>query len=71
MAKDTYNEKLAALKRFARTIVPQIPAVLAYLSGLKPEWTTLLVFLGAVVSALDKYFRDTGFYPEPIQKLIG
>jgi len=62
MAKVTYNEIEAAVKRFLRTVVPQLPAVIAYLAGVKPEWTVTLVFLGAVASALDKFLRDLEVY---------
>jgi hypothetical protein len=53
-----------ALIRFLRTILPQIPAVLSALAGLKPELTVFLTFLGAVVTAADKFLRDSGAYEE-------
>ncbi len=51
-----------ALIRFVRVIVPQVPAILAYLTGIKPEWAAGLSLVGAVVTALDKYAREKGWY---------
>jgi len=48
--------------RFVRTFLPQIPAMCAYLVGIKPEWTAVLVFLGAIATALDKMMRDLKWY---------
>lgn len=58
------NREMAksAILRFLRVIIPQIPAVIAYLLQIKPEWTVFLVFLGAVATAADKLFRDLEWY---------
>ena len=50
--------EISALVRFARTFIPQIPAICAYLVGLKPEWAITLSFIGAVGTAVDKFGRD-------------
>jgi hypothetical protein len=52
----------AGLWRFVRTFIPQIPAICAYLVGIKPEWAIFLSFIGAVATALDKMFRDLKMY---------
>lgn len=59
-----YSRKKAALIRFLRTIIPQIPTIVIYLiSELEkispPNWVIpTLVFTGAVATALDKFLRD-------------
>jgi hypothetical protein len=55
---------MSALKRFARVVIPQLPAICAYLAGIKPEWAATLSFLGAVATALDKFLRElkVGWY---------
>jgi hypothetical protein len=60
--KITKEVIIAAIKRFARTFIPQIPALLVGLYGMKPDWVPVLVFLGAVATALDKLCRDLGVY---------
>lgn len=59
-----YDPKKAAFLRFLRTALPQVPAVVAYLTTQKPEWAALLALVGAIVTALDKYLRDSGVYGE-------
>ena len=54
--------KVAALKRLLRTIGPQIPAMVAYIVGVKPEWAVTLSAVGALATALDKFCRDMGVY---------
>lgn len=66
MAKKEYNLKLAVFLRWARSFVPQVPAIAAYLADKAgalnlPEWVVpTLVFVGAVATALDKYLRSMG-----------
>ena len=64
MARKAYNLKLAVLARFARTLIPQIPALVvlaadkATLFG-APDWVVpSLMFLGAVMTALEKLLRE-------------
>lgn len=52
----------AAFFRFVRIIVPQIPALIAIVKEVKPEYMAFWVFLGAVVTALDKFCREIGWY---------
>jgi len=56
------KEQKAVLLRFLRTIIPQIPAIAAYLVGIKPEWAAILSLIGAVATAFDKYCREKGWY---------
>lgn len=64
MAKAKYNLKLGVFLRWARTIIPQIPAVTAYLVDLLsdrdlPVWVVpVLVFVGSLFTALDKLIRE-------------
>lgn len=51
-----------ALIRFLRTAIPQIPAVLAYIAGVKPEYATILAATGAFITALDKFLRELKVY---------
>ena len=51
-----------ALIRFARTIIPQIPTLLSVLNVISPKYTALWVFVGAIITALDKYLRDVNAY---------
>jgi hypothetical protein len=60
--KIEYNEVKAVILRFLRTVIPQAPAVIAYLIGAKPEWSAGLALFGAIVTALDKYLRDKKLY---------
>ena len=62
MTRKMNDATKAALIRLARTAIPQIPAVCAYLVGLKPEWAIALAFLGTVGTALDKFLRDLKVY---------
>jgi hypothetical protein len=52
----------SAILRFLRVIIPQIPAILAFIVKVKPEWGVVLVFIGAIATAADKLFRDLGWY---------
>ena len=61
-AKVLTQARKDAFIRFLRTAIPQIPAVLAYLVGVKPEWAAGLALFGAIITALDKYLRETGVY---------
>jgi hypothetical protein len=58
------NREIAksAVLRFLRVIIPQIPAIIAFILKVKPEWGIALTFVGAVATALDKLFRDLGWY---------
>ena len=64
LVKEEYDIKLAAVFRFLRTYIPQIPALTVFLvdkaNGLNlPYWIVpTLVFVGAVATALDKYIRE-------------
>ena len=62
MAKIDYNKYKVAVVRFLRTFLPQVPAVIAEFSKVKPEWVVVLSFAGAVLTALDKFLRDSGTY---------
>ena len=55
--------------RFIRVIVPQLPAISAYVLGWKPEWAAELAFVGAVLTALDKYARDKGTYDKVAERI--
>ena len=48
----------SALNRFFRVIVPQLPTIINYIMGFKPEWTPYLVLLGSIITALEKFLRD-------------
>lgn len=68
--------KLGVL-RFLKVVIPQavlfIPYVTAEISGYNlPAWVApTLVFVGAVVTGLDKLLRELGFYDEtPLEKMI-
>ena len=51
------------LRRFARTVIPQIPALLSGLEVLFPKtWLPVLVAVGGVLTVLDKCFRDMRVY---------
>jgi hypothetical protein len=62
------NATLAAMFRFVRTLVPQIPAGLIYLTEVSgtlnlPAWVVpLAAFLGVCVTAFDKFARDMKWY---------
>ena len=63
MSKEKKQALLRAIKRFLRVVVPQVPAFLSYLMlELDPQYTALLVFIGAVLTALDKFLRDLKVY---------
>lgn len=51
-----------AIVRFVRTVVPQLPAISAYIVGIKPEWAAALALAGAIVTAVDKYLREEEWY---------
>ncbi len=48
----------SAIKRLLRTVIPQIPAIISYLSGWKPEYSAIFSLAGAIVTALDKFLRE-------------
>ena len=60
--KMTISELQVVFVRFLRTILPQLPAITAYIVGIKPEWSALLALIGAILTALDKYLRDQKVY---------
>ena len=53
-------------KRFLRTAIPQLPAVLAYFAGVKPELTAILSLVGALLTTFDKWARDTSWYDKTL-----
>ncbi len=56
------NAKIEAAWRFFRVVIAFIlPLVVATLAN-NPLDTPFLVFFGAILVALDKYLRATGFY---------
>jgi hypothetical protein len=61
-------EVKAALFRFLRTFVPQIPALVAAIGTATealslPGWVApTLSFVGICATALDKYAREMGWY---------
>ena len=57
MAKKVYNLNKAVLLRWARVIIPQVPALVTVLLKTKPEWTAELILVGSIITALDKYIR--------------
>jgi hypothetical protein len=62
MAKVTALEFKTYLLRFLRAVVPQIPAFITYIQGYKPEWVAVAVLIGGILTSLDKYARDKGWY---------
>lgn len=51
------------IKRFLRTVVPQIPALLAAADQwFTPDSVPYLVAAGGILTVLDKLFRDKGWY---------
>ena len=50
--------QISAFFRFLRVFLSQLPAVCAYLVGLKPEWAITLSLIGTVGVAFDKFARD-------------
>lgn len=58
----------SAVVRFLRVIIPQIPAMVAFVQTTIDPATVpafvppLLVLLGAVATSLDKFCREIGFY---------
>jgi|GEM_PF-5545411 hypothetical protein len=66
--------KEAALKlafiRFLRTVIPQIPAMVAFVQSTIDPTTVpgfvppTLVLLGAIATAVDKFARELGLYTE-------
>lgn len=60
-------------KRFLRTVVPQIPACLAWSETVFPkEWLPWLVALGGLLTVVDKVLRDVGAYEKanPFKKKV-
>lgn len=70
MAQKKYDLNLAVFKRWLRTVLPQVPAVVAYVASVSevvklPAWVfPTAVLLGTLATALDKYLREIGFYDE-------
>ena len=63
MSKEKKQALKRAVVRFLKVVVPQVPAFLSYLMlELDPQYTALLVFIGAVLTALDKFLRDLKVY---------
>ena len=66
MAKKKYNLKLAVVKRFLRTYIPQLviymPIVIGYAEKMKevmPLWVLpVLGFVASVTTAIDKLIRE-------------
>ena len=66
MPRKKYNLKLAVLKRWLRTAVPQlvllVPLLIKYAEPLKevlPLWVIpVFVFVGSTATAADKLFRE-------------
>lgn len=58
------NSELAksVLLRFLRVIIPQIPSIISVVLKVKPEWTIVLTFFGAIATAFDKLAREMGWY---------
>lgn len=66
-----------AVNRFLKIVIPQavlfFPYLLAEVNGKDvPAWVApTLVFLGAIVTAMDKYLRELGVYHEtPIDRVM-
>jgi hypothetical protein len=65
--------------RFIRTVVPQLVLLLPVLIARGQEFDKYLPFwvlptlilLAGIFTALDKYFRDVGFYEEVKEKIVG
>ena len=63
--------------RFIRTVVPQLVLILPVLIArgqefekYLPMWVLpTLILLAGIITALDKFFRDTGFYTD-VKKTI-
>lgn len=62
MAKIEYSALQAAVWRFIRVVVPQLPALVNTLLNIAPQYTAELVLAGAFLTALDKYLRDKKLY---------
>jgi hypothetical protein len=66
-----------AVVRFLRVIIPQIPAMVAFVQSTIDPATVpafigpLLVLLGATATALDKFCREVGFYGDVKEYLTG
>ena len=57
-------------KRFLRTVVPQIPALMSSFEVFVPkEYAPFLVALGGLLTVIDKLFRDKGYYDTVISKV--
>jgi hypothetical protein len=75
MAKK-YDLKMAVIKRWLRTLLPQVPAGVAYLTGLSgtvdlPSWVVpSLMLLGTIATALDKFLREVGWYDRVMETFI-
>jgi hypothetical protein len=71
-----YNLKLAVVKRWLRTLLPQVPAGVVYLAELAgifdlPLWVVpILMLAGTLATALDKFFREVGWYDRVMETFI-
>lgn len=74
MAKK-YDVNLAVLKRWLRTLLPQVPGLLLYVAQVNdvvnlPSWVLpASVLVGTLATAVDKFLREVGFYDETLEKL--
>jgi len=74
--KGKYNLKLAVVKRWLRTVLPQVPAGVVYLAELAgkfdlPGWVVpVLMLAGTLATALDKFLREVGWYDRAMETLI-
>lgn len=65
------------IKRFLRTAIPQLVIIIPVLISrgqefekYLPIWVIpTLILIGSIVTALDKYFRDTGTYDD-VKKIL-
>lgn len=76
MAKK-YDLNKAVVSRWLRTVLPQVPALVAYVAQVSevvklPSYVfPLAVLLGTVATALDKFLREVGFYEEISETIKG
>ena len=73
--KEKYDLKLAVVKRWLRTLLPQVPAAVVYGAELAgkfdlPSWVVpALMLAGTMATALDKFFREVGWYDRVMETL--
>ena len=56
-------------KRFLRTAVPQVPAMVMWLSNFGPKYAVPAHIIGGFLTVIDKVFRDYGLYKEFTKRL--